>query len=435
VVRRLNSQDPGFDNAFRAILAGKREVVQEVNDVVASILHGVRNRGDAALLEYTKRFDNVQLSSEQIRLSVDEIESAYSECDRTAIDALKLAARRIEDFHQRQMPENLSYTDEIGIKLGARWRPLDAVGLYVPGGSAAYPSSLLMNAIPARIAGVRRVAMTVPAPNINIDPLVLVAAKLSGVHEIYRVGGAQAVGALAYGTETIAPVDKIVGPGNAYVAAAKRLVFGVVGIDMIAGPTEVLIVADSDNDPSWIAIDLLAQAEHDVASQSILITDDETFADQVTSAVQDHLVTLDREHIARASWENNGLIVIIKNFRQVPYLVDVVAPEHLELAVSDPESLVADISHAGAIFVGRYTPEAIGDYVAGPNHVLPTAGSARFSSGLSVLDFLKRTSIIECSAEGLRTIGPAAVTLAEREGLHAHARSINLRLNRLISDR
>ena len=430
MARRLSNLDPGFDNAFRAALARQREAVHYVDDVVASVLADVRTRGDAALLDYTERFDGVRISGEQLRLSIDEIDSACSECDGASLDALNFAAHRIEDFHRRQMPETLSYTDEIGVTLGARWRPIDAVGLYVPGGSAAYPSSLLMNAIPARIAGVRRVAMTVPAPDRRIDPLVLAAAKLSGVQEIYRVGGAQAIGALAYGTETIVPVDKIVGPGNAYVVAAKRQVFGIVGIDMIAGPTEVLIVADADNDPSWIAIDLLAQAEHDVAAQSILVTDNISFADRVESAVEDHLVTLKRGDIARASWENNGLIIITENLEQAAALVDRVAPEHLELAVANPEALAADVSHAGAIFLGRHTPEAIGDYVAGPNHVLPTAGSARFSSGLSVLDFLKRTSMIRCDAESLSAVGSAAITLAEGEGLDAHARSISIRLNR-----
>ena len=404
--------------------------MHHVDDVVASILADVRKRGDAALLDYTERFDGVQICTEQLRLSTDEIDSACSECDGASLDALNFAAQRIEDFHRRQMPETLSYTDEIGVTLGTRWRPIDAVGLYVPGGAAAYPSSLLMNAIPARIAGVRRIAVTVPIPDGKIDPLVLAAAKLSGVHEIYQVGGAQAIGALAYGTETIVPVDKIVGPGNAYVAAAKRQVFGIVGIDMIAGPSEVLIVADADNDPSWIAIDLLAQAEHDVAAQSILVTDNRSFADRVESAVEDHLVTLKREDIARASWENNGLIIITENLEQAAALVDRVAPEHLELAVADPEALAVNVSHAGAIFLGRHTPEAIGDYVAGPNHILPTAGSARFSSGLSVLDFLKRTSIIRCDAESLSAVGSAAITLAEREGLGAHARSISIRLNR-----
>ena len=430
MARRLSNLDPGFDNAFGAALTRQREVVHHVDDVVASILADVRKRGDAALLDYTERFDGVQICTEQLRLSTDEIDSACSECDGASLDALNFAAQRIEDFHRRQMPETLSYTDEIGVTLGTRWRPIDAVGLYVPGGAAAYPSSLLMNAIPARIAGVRRVAMTVPTPDRKIDPLVLAAAKLSGVHEIYQVGGAQAIGALAYGTETIVPVDKIVGPGNAYVAAAKRQVFGIVGIDMIAGPSEVLIVADADNDPSWIAIDLLAQAEHDVAAQSILVTDNRSFADRVESAVEDHLVTLKRGDIARASWENNGLIIITENLEQAIALVDRVAPEHLELAVANPEALAVNVSHAGAIFLGRHTPEAIGDYVAGPNHILPTAGSARFSSGLSVLDFLKRTSIIRCDAESLGAVGSAAITLAEREGLGAHARSISIRLNR-----
>ncbi len=430
MARTLNALDPGFENVFRVLLADQRSSVNEVNDVVASVLYDVRERGDAALLDYTERFDGTRLTAAEIRLSAEEIEAASSECDETSLEALKFASNRIKEFHRRQMPETISYTDELGVKLGARWRPIDAVGLYVPGGSAAYPSSLLMNAIPAQIAGVNRIAMTVPAPGRSIEPLVLAAAQIAGVEEIYRVGGAQAIGALAYGTKTIAPVDKIVGPGNAYVAAAKRQVFGLVGIDMIAGPTEVLIVADAENDPSWIAIDLLAQAEHDVAARPILMTDDKVFAEQVEIEVDSHLTTLERKDIARASWENNGLIIIVGDLGGVAPLVNQVAPEHLQLAVSDPESLAVNILHAGAIFMGRYTPEAIGDYVAGPNHVLPTGGSARFASGLSVLDFLKRTSVIGCDAQSLRSVGSAAMTLAKKEGLGAHARSISVRLNR-----
>ena len=430
MARTLNALDPGFGNVFRALMAEQRSTVDKVDDVVASVLGDVRVRGDAALLDYTERFDGIRLSDEEIRLSADEIEAACSECDHASLDALKFASHRIEEFHRRQMPETVSYTDEVGVKLGARWRPIDAVGLYVPGGSAAYPSSLLMNAIPARIAGVNRLAITVPAPSKIIEPLVLAAAQIAGVEEIYRVGGAQAIGALAYGTKTIAPVDKIVGPGNAYVAAAKRQVFGLVGIDMIAGPTEVLIVADAENDPSWIAIDLLAQAEHDVAARPILMTDDKGFAEQVEIEVEFHLTTLERKDIARASWEKNGLIVIVEDLGEVAPLVNQVAPEHLQLAVTDPEALAVNIFHAGAIFMGRYTPEAIGDYVAGPNHVLPTGGSARFASGLSVLDFLKRTSVISCDAQSLSAVGSAAITLAKKEGLGAHARSISVRLNR-----
>ena len=430
MARTLNVLDPGFDNVFRVFLAEQRSAVDEVDDVVASVLDDVHARGDAALLDYTERFDGIRLNDAEIRLSSNEIEAACSECDNASLDALKFASNRIEEFHRRQMPETIAYTDEVGVNLGAHWRPIDAVGLYVPGGSAAYPSSLLMNAIPARIAGVNRVAMTVPAPGGSIEPLVLAAAQIAGVEEIYRVGGAQAIGALAYGTKTIAPVDKIVGPGNAYVAAAKRQVFGIVGIDLIAGPTEVLIVADAQNDPSWIAIDLLAQAEHDVAARPILMTDDKGFAEQVAIEVEAHLTTLERKDIARASWENNGLIVIVENLGEVVPLVNQVAPEHLQLAVTDPDSLAINIYHAGAIFMGRYTPEAIGDYVAGPNHVLPTGGSARFASGLSVLDFLKRTSVIRCDARSLAAIGSAAMTLAKREGLDAHARSISIRLNR-----
>jgi len=386
--------------------------------------------GDAALVEYTRRFDRLDPGSAGFAVSGREVAEAVDACVPEALDALKLAAGRIEAYHRRQYPEDLDYTDESGVALGARWRPVAAAGLYVPGGTAAYPSSVLMNAVPARVAGVGRIVMVVPTPDGRINPLVLAAAHIAGVSEIYRVGGAQAVAALAFGTATIAPVDKIVGPGNAYVAAAKRQVFGVVGIDSIAGPSEILVVADSANDPRWIAVDLLSQAEHDTAAQSILVTDDADFADAVTAAVDQTLPSLARAEIAGESWRRHGLVIRVDRLDQAPALVDRIAPEHLELAVADPEALAARIRNAGAMFLGRHTPEAVGDYVAGPNHVLPTGRTARFSSGLSVLDFMKRTSIVRCDAEALAAIGPAAVTLAECEGLGAHALSVAVRLNR-----
>ncbi|MHA1568588.1 MAG: histidinol dehydrogenase, partial [Alphaproteobacteria bacterium] len=360
----------------------------------------------------------------------DEIAAASALCAPEARDALEFAAARIRDYHARQMPDDIDYRDAAGVRLGARWRPLSSVGVYVPGGTAAYPSSVLMNALPARIAGVGRVAMVVPAPDGVLNPLVLAAARIAGVDEIYRVGGAQAVAALAFGTDTIAPVDKIVGPGNAYVAEAKRQVFGTVGIDMIAGPSEILVVADGENDPAWIAADLLSQAEHAVAARAILMTDDADFADAVERALDGHLDILPRAEMARASWESNGAVIVLGGLDEAPALVDRIAPEHLELAVADPDALAARITHAGAIFLGRYTPEAVGDYVAGPNHVLPTARSARFASGLSVLDFLKRSSLIGCDADSLAALAPAAAALARAEGLDAHALSLDLRLNR-----
>jgi histidinol dehydrogenase len=360
----------------------------------------------------------------------EEVDAAIAACDAEALDALELAARRISDFHRLQMPGDLDYTDDAGVRLGYRWTAVQAAGLYVPGGTAAYPSSVLMNAIPARVAGVPRLVMVVPAPAGKISPLVLAAARTAGVDEIFRIGGVQAIGALAFGTETIKPVDKIVGPGNAYVAAAKRHVFGTVGIDTIAGPSEVLVVADNRNDPSWIAIDLLAQAEHDAAAQSLLITDDADFADAVCAEVAHHLATLSRRETAAQSWEANGCVVVVEDLEEAPALIDLVAPEHLQLAIENPDDLAAQVRNAGAIFFGRFTPEAIGDYVAGPNHVLPTERAARFASGLSVLDFLKRSTMIGCGPGSLSAIGPAAITLAEAEGLGAHARSIALRLNR-----
>ncbi len=425
---KLNAADAGFETAFRDLLASKREDSIDVNETVAAILADVRKRGDAALIEYTKRFDRMTLTPAKLRISAEEIAEAEAKCDAGEIAALREAAARIRDYHKRQVPEDLEYSDAQGVRLGHRWTAVSAAGLYVPGGLASYPSSVLMNAIPAAVAGAERVVMVVPTPDGVINPLVLAAAKLAGVTEIYRIGGAQAVAALAYGTETIAPVDKIVGPGNAYVAAAKKQVFGTVGIDMIAGPSEILVIADAANDPRWIAADLLSQAEHDTAAQSILITDDAAFAEAVERAVEVHLQSLERSEIAGKSWHDHGAIILVPDMTLGAALSDRVAPEHLELAVEEPDALAAEIRHAGAIFLGRHTPEAIGDYVAGPNHVLPTARSARFSSGLSVLDFLKRSSLISCNPESLAAIGPSAVTLAQSEGLSAHALSIAIRL-------
>ncbi len=430
MVRRLAAADPGFAGAFEALAAERRGTEDDVDGVVAPILEDVRRCGDGALIDYTERFDRVRLTPETLRIAADEIAGARAACAPETIAAVETAAARIEDFHRRQLPQDLDFVDAEGVTLGSRWTPIAAAGLYVPGGTAAYPSSVLMNALPARIAGVERLVMVVPAPDGVLNPLVLAAADIAGVREIYRVGGAQAVAALAYGTETIAPVDKIVGPGNAYVAAAKRRVFGTVGIDMIAGPSEILVVADGQNDPAWIAADLLSQAEHDAVAQAILITDDGAFADAVVAAAEDHLGRLPRADIARESWQRHGAVIVVGNLDEVPALVDRLAPEHLELAVEAPEELAARVRHAGAIFLGRYTPEAIGDYVAGPNHVLPTARSARFSSGLGVLDFMKRTSLVRCDERGLNAIGPTAITLADAEGLDAHALSVAIRLNR-----
>jgi histidinol dehydrogenase len=428
--RRLDTRAPDFADQFAALLAEKRDAAADVRDVVAAILADVRARGDAALFDYTRRFDRIDFSRKTLAVTAGEIDRAVDDCDAATLAALTKAAERIEAFHRRQLPRDERYTDAVGVELGHRWTPIAAVGLYVPGGKAAYPSSVLMNALPARVAGVERRVMVVPTPDGVINPLILAAARFAGVTEIYRVGGAQAVAALAYGTATIAAVDKVVGPGNTYVAEAKRQVFGTVGIDMIAGPSEILVVADGANDPAWIAADLLSQAEHDEAAQSILISDDAGFADRVVEAVSAHLAILPRAAIARASWEAFGAVIVVRSLDEAPALVDRIAPEHLELAVADPERLAARVRNAGAIFLGRYTPEAIGDYVAGPNHVLPTSQSARYSSGLSVLDFMKRTSIVRCDAGSLASIGGAAVTLAEAEGLQAHALSVAIRLNR-----
>jgi histidinol dehydrogenase len=426
---RLDAGDPGFAAAFARLLAAKRETAADVDASVAAILADVAAQGDRAVAAYTRRFDRVDVST-GLRIPADEIAAAEAACPPAALAALHLAKERIIAFHARQMPAGLDYVDDAGVRLGYRWTPIAAVGLYVPGGTAAYPSSVLMNALPARVAGVERLAMVVPTPEGRLNPLVLAAARLAGIDEIYRIGGAQAVAALAYGTETIAPVDKIVGPGNAYVAAAKRRVFGRVGIDMIAGPSEVLIVADGDNDPAWIAADLLAQAEHDEAAQSILITDDPAFAEAVVEAVEVQLAGLPRQAIARASWEAHGALIRVGTLADAIPLVDRIAPEHLQLAVADPDRLAARIRHAGSVFLGRFTPEALGDYLAGPNHVLPTGRSARFSSGLGVLDFLKRSTFLGSDADALARLGPAAAALAEAEGLEAHARSITIRLNR-----
>ncbi|WP_445678911.1 histidinol dehydrogenase [Radicibacter daui] len=425
---RLDTAAAGFEAAFVDFLAGKRESAADVQDAVAAIIADVRKRGDDAVVDYTNRFDRQSLTAATLKVTEAEISDAHGRVAEDTVAALHMAAARIKAFHSRQMPKEDRYVDGEGVLLGARWTPLSSVGVYVPGGLAAYPSSVLMNTVPARVAGVGRVVMTVPAPDGVLNPLVLVAARAAGVDEVYKVGGAQAVAALAHGTATIRPVDKIVGPGNAYVAAAKRQVFGTVGIDMVAGPSEILVVADRDNDPVWIAVDLLSQAEHDEVAQAILVTDDAAFAQKVAAAVEDELTRAPRADIARASWRDHGAIILVRSMEEVPAIVNRVAPEHLELAVAEPEAMMARIHHAGAIFLGRYTPEAIGDYVAGPNHVLPTARSARFSSGLNLLDFMKRTTFVGCNAASLSRIGPAAVTLAHAEGLEAHARSISLRL-------
>ena len=427
---RLSSRDAGFRVAFDALVNARREQSSDVEADVVRIIAEVRAKGDDALLAFTAKFDRLQLTADRLAISADEMAAAEKACPADALAALDCAAARIEDYHRRQLPEDVEYRDGDGITLGWRWRPIAAAGVYVPGGRAAYPSSVLMNIIPARIAGVSRIVMTVPTPGGEVNPLVLAAAKRAGVTEAYRVGGAQAVAALAFGTESIRAVDKITGPGNAWVAAAKRQVFGVVGIDMVAGPSEILVVADAGNDPDWIAIDLLSQAEHDASTQSILITDDGAFADAVEEAVASRLKTLPRAAIAGESWKVFGAIIVVDDLlRETPELIDAIAPEHLELAVDDPRPLADAVRNAGAIFMGRFTPEAVGDYVAGPNHVLPTNRSARFSSGLGVGDFLKRTSLIACDADGLAAIGPAAVTLADAEGLDAHALSVAIRLN------
>ncbi|KRQ99866.1 histidinol dehydrogenase [Bradyrhizobium valentinum] len=426
---RLDRSSADFDQRFQQFLAAKREVSADVERATRAIVDDVAARGDAALIEATQKFDRLEVTAGGLRVTAAEIDAAVKACDAGTVDALKFARDRIEAFHQRQLPKDERFTDALGVELGWRWSAVDAVGLYVPGGTAAYPSSVLMNAVPAKVAGVPRVVMVVPSPGGKLNPLVLAAADLGGVSEIYRVGGAQAVAALAYGTATIAPVAKIVGPGNAYVAAAKRQVFGKVGIDMIAGPSEVLVIADETGNAGWIAADLLAQAEHDASAQSILITDSAALAAEVERAVEAQLATLPRAEIARASWNDFGAIIMVEKLDEAVELANAIAAEHLEIMTEDAEALSAKVRNAGAIFLGAHTPEAIGDYVGGSNHVLPTARSARFSSGLGVLDFMKRTSILKCGPDQLRALGPAAMTLGKAEGLDAHSRSVGLRLN------
>ena len=425
---QLDIRSGDFAQKFRAFLEIKREADDDVETAVRAIVADVAARGDDAVKDYTRQFDELDLDRAGIKVTAAEIAAAA--CSRDALDALELAKTRIETYHRRQLPNDDRFTDALGVEFGARWNAIEAVGIYVPGGTAAYPSSVLMNAVPAKVAGVPRIAMVVPAPRGELNPLVLAAAKLAGVDEIYRVGGAQAIAALAYGTATIAPVAKIVGPGNAYVAAAKRVVFGKVGIDMIAGPSEVLIAADKTGNPDWIAADLLAQAEHDESAQAILITDDEQLAAAVARAVDSQIKTLTRGEIAAASWRDFGALIVVRKLDEALPLIDAIAPEHLEIVAAGGEALAARIRNAGAIFIGAHTPEAIGDYVAGSNHVLPTARSARFSSGLGVTDFMKRTSILKCGPEQLQALGAAAVALGTAEGLQAHVRSVAIRLNR-----
>ncbi|MFN3145589.1 MAG: histidinol dehydrogenase [Paracoccaceae bacterium] len=427
----LAFDQPDFDDRLAALLTMKREDSPDVDAAVATIIEDVRARGDAAVIELTERFDRLSLTPETLAFSAEEIAAECARVPAAEHAALELAAERIRAYHERQMPQDDSWTDATGATLGWRWGPVAAAGLYVPGGLASYPSSVLMNAIPARVAGVERLVICAPTPGGHTNPLVLLAAQLSGVDTVYRIGGAQAIAAMAYGTATIAPVDKITGPGNAYVAAAKRRVFGRVGIDMIAGPSEILVIADADNDPDWVAIDLLSQAEHDESAQSILVTDDAAFGRAVADAVDTRLKTLERREIAGASWRDFGAVIVVRDLAQAADVSDRFAPEHLELCVADPDALAARIRHAGAIFLGKWTPEAIGDYVGGPNHVLPTARSARFSSGLSVMDFLKRTTMARMTPEALKAIGPAAETLAASESLQAHGLSVRARLDRL----
>jgi histidinol dehydrogenase len=427
-MKRLSTTAPGFEADFVALLAEARETADSVDGVVAAIIADIRARGDAALLDYTEKFDRLKLTAAGLRVGADEIQAAAESIPAPLLAALDLAATRIEAFHRAQLPQDLRLHDAAGLDLGMRWTPLDAVGIYVPGGKAAYPSSVLMNALPARAAGVGRIAMCVPTPDGVMNPLVLAAARRAGVTEIYRVGGAQAIAALAWGTATIASVDRVTGPGNAYVAEAKRQVFGRVGIDSIAGPSEVVVIADAANNPRDVAVDLLAQAEHDEAAQSILITDDARFADEVAAAVAAEIPTLPRAKIAGESWRAHGAIILVRDWEEAAALSDRLAPEHLQIMTAEPETMFARVRHAGAVFLGRFCPEALGDYVAGPNHVLPTGRSARFASGLSVYDFLKRTTWMSADAAALARIGPSAVALAEAEGLQAHARSVAMRL-------
>lgn len=427
----LNTTDPDFEAAFQTLLGQKREEAEDVDQAVATIIADVRTRGDAAVIDLTQRFDRLTLTPERLAFSQAEIEAEIARVSPEDRAALDLAAGRIRAYHARQKPQDESWTDGAGATLGWRWTPVSAAGLYVPGGLASYPSSVLMNAIPAKVAGVERLVIACPTPDGKVNPLVLLAARIAGVDQVYRIGGAQAIAALAYGTQTIQPVDKITGPGNAFVAAAKRRVFGRVGIDMIAGPSEILVIADQDNDPDWIALDLLSQAEHDESAQSILVTDNPAFGQAVAEAVAKRLETLDRRAIAGASWTQHGAVIVTKDLSEAAQLSNRIAPEHLELCTADPEGLSRQITHAGAIFLGQYTPEAIGDYIGGPNHVLPTARSARFSSGLSVLDFMKRTTLAKMTPEALKAIGPAAERLAISESLQAHGLSVRARLDRL----
>jgi len=427
----LNISDADFEARFAALLGMKREEAEDVDQAVAAIIADVRARGDWAVIDLTTKFDRMTLTADRLAFSAEEISDECAKVSDEDRAALELAATRIRAYHQRQLPEDVMWREDSGAELGWRWTPVSAAGLYVPGGTASYPSSVLMNAIPAKVAGVARLAITCPTPDGVVNPLVLLAAKIAGVDEIYRIGGAQAIAALAYGTETIAAVDKITGPGNAYVAAAKRRVFGRVGIDMIAGPSEILVIADGENNADWIALDLLSQAEHDVSAQSILITTDAQFGQKVADAVDARLQTLERRAIAGQSWADNGAVIVVENLDQAAELSNRIAPEHLELCVANPETLAQQITHAGAIFLGAWTPEAIGDYVGGPNHVLPTARSARFSSGLSVLDFMKRTTLAKMTPDALRAIGPAAERLARSESLQAHGLSVRARLDAL----
>ena len=427
---KLRTKDADFEAQFSSFIKIKREKSEDVNASVSKILEAVKSRGDDALVEFTKSYDDFDINPARMRIAEDDIDIAVKSCSASEIEALNLAADRIKDYHKKQMPEDLQYIDAMGVTLGYRWSPVNSVGIYVPGGMGAYPSSVLMNAIPAKIAGVKRLVMVVPTPKGNINSLVLAAAKIAGVDDIFRIGGAQAVAALAYGTDSVPAVDKIVGPGNVYVATAKKQVFGVVGIDMFAGPSEVLVVADAENDPNWIASDLLAQAEHDTSAQAILITDDEGFANSVDIRLQEIAKDLSRSDTALSSWKNFGAIIIVDDVNQSVALIDRISPEHLQLAVESPESISKEVSNAGAIFLGRFTPEAMGDYLAGPSHVLPTDGTARFSSGLGVADFMKRSSIIGCDSDSLSKLGPHAAILAEAEGLQAHALSITSRLDK-----
>ena len=425
---KLSARDPGFTDAFAALIAKSREVKTNVDGVVAGVLADVKIRGDAAVIEYSNKFDRVSLTPATLAFSKEQLLGAAAQCDAATLRALKDAAARIRDYHMRQLPKDEFYTDDVGIGLGWRWTAVSSAGLYVPGGTAALFSSVLMNAIPAKVAGVDRLVVTMPTPGGKTNPLTLAACAVAGVDEVYRVGGAQAIAMLAYGTDSVRPVDKIVGPGNAYVTSAKKQVFGTVGIDMIAGPSEVTVVSDNASDPAWIAADLMAQAEHDASSQSILITDDEAFADRVIAAVEQQLLSLPRRETAEKSWRDNGAVLVVKKLEDAATLVNLIAPEHLELAIAEPRAFMKNIRHAGAIFLGRHTPEAVGDYIAGPSHVLPTSGAARFSSGLGVLDFMKRTSLIDCGNTGLAAIGPGALAMAEAEVLDAHALSVSLRL-------